>query len=253
MSTKVNKIFDSFISPGSLQSRATLKWFFFPTSLMFHFILVAAVIAVPLMEVGNQMPEVKVVKAWMVAAMPPQVPGVPKGSSRGKPGSKPGTKTDKPAQKKMDIKAFVAPQEIPVDIKPETTDLSGPGDGPGDPSGLDEGFEWGDESPIFEREIDANSPAMQIRSELQMPKLIRQVAPQYPPTALKAHIQGIVKVEAVTDIYGRVIKAQVLEGPLLLRSAAVQAVKQWIYEPYIFNGVPKAVTFTVDIHFKLNQ
>lgn len=248
-----NTIFDSFISPGSLQSRAALKWFFFPTSLIFHFILVVAVIAAPLMDSGRQMPEVKVVKAWMVAAIPPQMPTLPKGNSGGKPGSKPGTKTDKPAPKKLDLKAFVIPTEIPVDIKPETLDLSGPGDGPGNPNGWDEGYEWGQDSPIFERKIDTNSPAMQLRGELRMPKLIRRVAPQYPPTALKAHIQGIVRIEAVTDIYGRVIKAQVLEGPLLLRSAAVQAVKQWIYEPYIFNGVPKAVTFTVDIHFNLNN
>ncbi|MDQ1350568.1 MAG: periplasmic protein TonB [Acidobacteriota bacterium] len=246
-------IFDSFISPGSMQSRATLKWLFFPTSLVFHFILVAAVIAVPLMDIGSQMPEVKVIKAWMVATIAPQVPTLPRGNSGGKLGSKPGKKTDKPAPKKLEIKTFVAPQEIPVDIKPETLDLSGPGEGTGDPNGTGEGVEWGQDSPIFEREIDTNSPAMQLRGELQMPKLIKRVAPQYPPTALKAHIQGIVRIEAVTDIYGRVIKVQVVNGPLLLRSAAAQAVKQWIYEPYIFNGVPKAVTFTVDIHFTLNQ
>lgn len=247
-------IFDSFVSPGSVQSRAALRWLFFPTSLMFHFILVAAVIALPLMDVGSQMPEVKVVKAWMVATMPPQPPAPPKGRSGVGSGhkNKSEKKTEKPAPQKLDLKAFVIPTEIPVDIQPESINLSGSGDEQGDPNGVIGAPIWGESSPIFEKDVNPNSPALQI-GRLQMPKLIKQVAPQYPPTALKAHIQGIVRVEAVTDIYGRVIKAQVLEGPLLLRGAAVQAVKQWIYEPYILNGVPKAVTFTVDIYFKLNQ
>jgi len=248
-----NIIFASFVSPGSGQSRAALKWLFFPTSLLFHFILVAAVIAVPLMTTDSQMPEVKVIKAWMVAAMPPQPPAPPRGRGGGSGHrNKPDKKTEKPAPPKLDLKAFVAPQEIPLDIQPESLDAPGPGDSPYDPNGVDGGMDWGDSSPLFEKEVNLNSPAIQL-GQLQMPKLIKQVAPQYPPTALKAHIQGIVKIEAVTDIYGRVIKAQVLEGPLLLRGAAVQAVKQWIYEPYIFNGVPKAVTFTVAIHFTLNK
>ncbi len=246
-------IFESIVSPGIGQSRAALKWLFFPTSLLFHFILVAAVIVVPLMTTSSFMPEVKVIKAWMVATLPPQTPTLPKGrGGGGKHRNKTEKKTEKSTPQKSDLKTFVAPPEIPLDIQPESLDLSGPGDGPGDPNLVDEGYEWGESSPFYEKEISTNSPAIQV-SKLHMPKLIKQVAPQYPPSALKAHIQGIVRVEAVTDIYGRVIKVQVLDGHLLLRSAAAQAVKQWIYEPYIFNGVPKAVTFTVDIRFTLNK
>ncbi|MCX6583561.1 MAG: TonB family protein [Candidatus Aminicenantes bacterium] len=249
-----NIIFASFVSPGSGQSRAALKWLFFPTSLLFHFILLAAVIAAPLMTTGSHMPEVKVIKAWMVATMPPQPPAPPRGRSGGSGNkNKSEKKTEKPAPQKLDLKAFVIPTEIPVDIQPESIDLSGSGDEQGDPNGVIGAPIWGVSSPLFEKEANPNSPAIQLRSELQMPKLIKQVAPQYPPTALKAHIQGIVRIEAATDIYGRVIRAQVVDGPILLRGAAVQAIKQWIYEPYIFNGVPKAVTFTVAIHFTLNK
>lgn len=250
-----NTIFESFVSPGSVQSRAALKWLFFPTSLLFHFILVAAVIAVPLMTTDSNMPEVKVIKAWMVATMPPQAPAPPRGKGGSSSGhrNKSENKTEKPAPQKLDLKAFVIPTEIPVDIQPESIEEPGPGDGSDGDGLVDGGLDFGETSPIFEKEVNPNSPAIQLRSELQMPKLIKQVAPQYPPTALKAHIQGIVRVEAVTDIYGRVVKVQVVDGPLLLRGAAAQAVKQWIYEPYIFNGIPKPVTFTVSINFTLNK
>jgi TonB family protein len=62
-----------------------------------------------------------------------------------------------------------------------------------------------------------------------------------------------VKIEASTDIYGRVVNVNVLKGHPLLRKAAAHAVKQWVYEPYIINGMPKPVKFTVNIHFRLQK
>jgi TonB family protein len=70
---------------------------------------------------------------------------------------------------------------------------------------------------------------------------------------LKAHIQGNVVINATTDIYGRVIQAQVINGHPLLRQAALTAIRQWVYEPYILNGVPRPVRFTVVVKFNLNN
>jgi TonB family protein len=86
-----------------------------------------------------------------------------------------------------------------------------------------------------------------------MPKLIKRVAPRYPIAPLKARIQGTVKIEASTDIYGRVANVKVIKGHPLLRDAAVHAVRQWVYEPYMINGMPKPVKFIVDIHFRLQK
>ncbi len=87
----------------------------------------------------------------------------------------------------------------------------------------------------------------------QRPKLIKQVKPIYPEIAALAAIQGNVVIEAVTDIYGRVQQTRVISGHPLLNDAAVNAVKQWIYEPCIENGKPVPVVFAVTVTFRLGQ
>lgn len=77
------------------------------------------------------------------------------------------------------------------------------------------------------------------------------VAPIYPEIARQARIEGIVIIEATTDIYGRVIDVKVLRSIPLLDQAAIDAVRQWVYEPMIINGRPRPVIFTVTVRFQL--
>ena len=86
----------------------------------------------------------------------------------------------------------------------------------------------------------------------QRPKLVNKVSPKYPQEAVDAGIEGKVVIEAVTDIKGSVIKTTVVDGPAELRNAALDALKQWRYEPYIVNGKPKPVAFTVVVKFTLD-
>jgi TonB family protein len=88
-------------------------------------------------------------------------------------------------------------------------------------------------------------------SSAQKPKLIKTVNPQYPPGALKEHVEGIVVMEAVIDTKGLVKDVTVMEGHDLLNAAAVEALKQWQYEPYLVEGAAKTVKFTVVMKFKL--
>ncbi len=90
-------------------------------------------------------------------------------------------------------------------------------------------------------------------TRVKEPTLIKKVKPVYPPVALRARIQHNVVLEAVTDIYGRVKNVRVVSGHPLLNQAAVNAIRQWVYEPYIFNGIPKPVKFTVIIKFNLQR
>jgi TonB family protein len=85
------------------------------------------------------------------------------------------------------------------------------------------------------------------------PKLIKQVDPVYPAEARKAGIEGIVIVEATTDLYGRVAGTRVLRSISALDQAAVDAVKQWVYEPMVIDGKPQPVTFTVTVRFNLDE
>jgi len=87
------------------------------------------------------------------------------------------------------------------------------------------------------------------------PKLIHRVNPKYPPQALKLKIQGKIAVTAVTDEEGNVVKATVVPGDIrlpLLETAALQAIRQWKYAPFIKDGKPRPVEFTVLTVFRLN-
>jgi TonB family protein len=90
--------------------------------------------------------------------------------------------------------------------------------------------------------------------DIKPPKLIKTVEPVYPEVARQAQVEGLVILEATTDKYGRVQSAHVLR-PLspALNQAAVEAVKQWIYEPAVIDGEPRGVTFTVTVNFKLDK
>ncbi len=87
--------------------------------------------------------------------------------------------------------------------------------------------------------------------EVLVPKLIKKVDPVYPEAARKAGIQGLVLLEATTDENGNVAAVRVLKSIPELDKAAIDALKQWKYEPFIIEGQPKGVVFTVTIQFRL--
>jgi TonB family protein len=153
---------------------------------------------------------------------------------------------------------FVPPIDIPEDVVDESLDDIAESMNMGDNGEVDGGvigIESGIDGPsILGTGSGDGSLSQQVQlTHVQPPRLIKRVAPIYPTVAKKAHIEGVVSVEAVTDIYGRVVKIRVTNGHPLLRGAAVQAVKQWIYEPYILNGIPRPVSFTVNVNFKLQK
>jgi len=83
------------------------------------------------------------------------------------------------------------------------------------------------------------------------PRLINQVPPVYPPLALQARIQGVVRFLATIDKNGRVAHLQVQSGHPLLVPPALEAAKQWVYEPTLLNGQPVEVNSQLDVNFVL--
>jgi protein TonB len=77
------------------------------------------------------------------------------------------------------------------------------------------------------------------------------VNPWYPPEAQAARIQGVVILEAVIGVDGRVTDARILRSIPALDQAAVDAVRQWQYTPTLMNGVPVPVIMTVTVQFTL--
>jgi protein TonB len=81
--------------------------------------------------------------------------------------------------------------------------------------------------------------------------LIRRVQPNYPPLAKQARIQGQVVLQAEISKDGTIQNLQLISGHPMLAPAAIEAVKQWRYKPYLLNGEPVAVETTVLVNFSL--
>jgi protein TonB len=81
--------------------------------------------------------------------------------------------------------------------------------------------------------------------------LLRRVEPAYPVIAREARIQGNVVLKAIIDKEGNIQDLQLVTGHPMLVPAAIQAVKQWRYKPYLLNGQPVEVETTVTVIFSL--
>jgi TonB family protein len=79
--------------------------------------------------------------------------------------------------------------------------------------------------------------------------IVQKTDPVYPDDAKAAHISGTVVMSAHIGRDGRVKDLAVVSGPQVLQAAAVDAVKQWIYRPYLLNGEPVDVSTVVTVNF----
>src|ERR1700716_2920218 len=81
--------------------------------------------------------------------------------------------------------------------------------------------------------------------------LIKRVTPNYPQLAKQARIQGHVILQAEISKDGTIQNLQLISGHPMLAPAAIEAVKQWRYKPYLLNGDPVAVETQVGVNFSL--
>jgi periplasmic protein TonB len=82
--------------------------------------------------------------------------------------------------------------------------------------------------------------------------LIRKVQPNYPPLARQARIQGQVLLAAEISKDGTIENLHLISGHPMLAPAAIEAVKQWKYKPYILNGEPVEVETQITVNFTLS-
>jgi protein TonB len=91
------------------------------------------------------------------------------------------------------------------------------------------------------------------RSEILQGMLIRRVEPKYPPLAMAARIQGPVVLEAVISKAGTIDNLRLISGHPMLVHAALDAVSQWRYRPYILNGEVIEVETQITVNFVLGR
>jgi protein TonB len=83
--------------------------------------------------------------------------------------------------------------------------------------------------------------------------LVHRVEPVYPPIAKSTGVQGVVLIKALISPGGRIEQAQVVSGSPLLSAAALEAIKQWKYRPYVLNGTPVEVETEITVNFVLQR
>jgi len=219
-----------------------------PAAALVHAVALALLVTVPLLRVGD-LPEVDFFSVVLVPA-PPATPLPPPKARAGNPGARIGKKPVAAAVGSW----RVAPVAIPDGIVEEGLGADGAeggieggvdyGAGGGLPANLEGGL-------LYRLVGEPDEPVVRAAGDIKPPKLVRRIEPDYPEIARQARVDGIVILEATTDVFGRVTGVRVLRSIPLLDAAAVNAVRQWVYEPMVINGRPRPVTFTVTVRFVL--
>jgi protein TonB len=217
-----------------------------------HVVVIAVVIAIPLLTVTNSLPDAPSMMAFVAdapAPPPPPPPGPPPAA--------------KPAAPQPNAASIAAPVEAPTEIPPapavSTATASGSSSSAGVVGGVESGIEGGVSEGIaggiVGGIIDAPPPPppaapVRIGGKITAPALVHRVDPAYSPVAQSAHLAGIAILEAVVDTSGGVQSVKVLRSahPMLDREA-VEALKQWRYKPLVLNGEASPFVLTVTFNF----
>ena len=137
-----------------------------------------------------------------------------------------------------------------------TTGSYSPTTGPvgpaGSPIGNIEGS--GTPPPVVQKQTEPiHSGPISIGGKVQEAKLIKRVIPTYPALAKQARVQGTVRLQGIIAKDGTIQQLQVMAGHPLLVTAAVDAVRQWVYAPTQLNGRAVEVICPIDVIFTLSQ
>jgi protein TonB len=95
--------------------------------------------------------------------------------------------------------------------------------------------------------------ALRVSTAVEAGLLIQKITPIYPPIAKAARVEGTVRLAATISKAGNIENLRVVSGQPMLQQAALDAVKNWLYRPYLLDGQPVEVETTVDVVFTLSR
>jgi periplasmic protein TonB len=203
------------------------------------------------------------------------VPHAPPGHPKGKPDAKPQAARVAQQRRYLATSGLMQPAAVPPRIEvlndlqnaPVGSDAAGPDDYVAGAIGsetadgplvgiLREGRQVQRQAPPAPRVATPKpaAPAMVQRlpgGRVRLPRLVDRVEPRYPQLARISRVEGVVKLNGVIATDGRLIELSVESGNPLLVPAAMEAVRQWRYEPTLLNGVPVEVMTTIVVTFTL--
>ena len=220
---------------GDDAGRSRRRWSVLPVSIAGHAVLLAAFIISPL-GAEVEMPEIPspIKLAQFMPILAPPSPPPPSTAAVRAP------TTSAPISAPPDIapESPVAPSNPVEGALPE-----GVGVATGAPTSIDIGVTLPPPPPP----PPPQPRIVRVGQGIREPKKIVHVAPEYPEIAKRAGVEGVVVLEAVIDVSGRVDQVKVLNSVTLLNDAAIRAVKQWRYTPTELNGVPVPVLMSITV------
>jgi protein TonB len=220
-------------------------------SMALQLLFVAVLILIPLLFT-EALP--KTLMATMLMAPPPPPPPPP-------PPAVVQVVKVKPMAHLVEAGKLTAPKVIPKDIKiikeEEQPDMGGMAGGV--PGGVAGGSMGGVMGGVLGGVGGAPPPPKPVQGRIrqggnvQAAKLVNKVQPQYPPLARQTRISGTVRLHAIIGKDGSVQSLTLESGHPLLVQNALDAVRQWRYQPTLLNGEAVEVDTTIDVIFSLNQ
>lgn len=251
----------TFVGGGKTKTSSTML-------LAFAFQTVLIVVAIIIPMVWFDVLPTAQLQSFLVAPPPPPPPPPP-------PAAAAPVKVVKVIPRQFDAGKLMAPKVVPKEVAtikeeelpPPTSGVAGvvggvPGGvAGGTPGGVLGGIIGSVPSaapppppPPKKEEPKAATPQrIKVGGNVQSAKLVRQPRPVYPPLAKQARISGVVKLSAVIGKDGTIRELQTMSGHPLLVPAALDAVKQWVYQPTLLNGEPVEVQTQIDVNFTLSQ
>jgi TonB family protein len=110
----------------------------------------------------------------------------------------------------------------------------------------------GEEAPYFFLVLQPAGRALFVKGDVQQPRKINAVPASYTEEARKEKVQGLVVLLATISEAGVVEDIEVIQGlPLGLTEQAIEALKQWTFEPATLGGDPVAVYYNLTFNFRL--
>ena len=225
-----------------------------------QFLLIGVAILIPLIYTDS-LPRTQLTSFLVAPPTPPPPPPPPAAAP---------VKVVRMIPKQFDAGRLMAPKVIPKEIAMIKEDELPPVTGNvgvvgGIPGGIPGGTPGGVIGGIISSVPQAAPPPppvvvapkpvapqrIRVGGNVQQAKLLNQPKPVYPPLAKQARIQGTVRFNAIIGRDGAIANLQIVSGHPLLAPAALEAVRQWKYQPTMLNGEPVEVVTQIDVNFTL--
>lgn len=252
-------MFDDVLIESSGLDKRKGTWITALIAAIVHLIILRAIIVAGTYLKEN--PEVieKPIGAFIVASAPPPPPPPPPAGTAGQtPPRTPETPREQPREQ------LRQPREVR-----ETPEIETPRDDGATAGGVVGGKKGGKVGGVVGGEIGGETGGqiggkvggqiggtgdvpVRVGGNVRAPIAVKRVDPVYTEVARKARVHGIVIIEAVIDRQGNVTEARVLKGlPFGLDQSALNAIRQWKFQPGTLNGQPVPVYYSLTVNFRI--